>query len=53
MDDAGNVDEFRYRAERSNPGLRHWDERVNKTERYQLMKIITPAAPGAKFNVQR
>ena len=35
------------------PGLRHWDERVNKTERYQLMKIITPAYPAqnSTFNV--
>ena len=35
------------------PGLRHWDERVNKQERYQLMKIITPAYPAqnSTFNV--
>ena len=35
------------------PGLRHWDERVNKPERYQLMKIITPAYPAqnSTFNV--
>jgi poly(A) polymerase len=35
------------------PGLRHWDERVNKAERYQMMKIITPAYPAqnSTFNV--
>ena len=34
-------------------GLRVWDERVNKSERFQLMKIITPAYPAqnSTFNV--
>ena len=34
-------------------GLRVWDERVNKAERFQLMKIITPAYPAqnSTFNV--
>ena len=34
-------------------GLRVWDERVNKNERFQLMKIITPAYPAqnSTFNV--
>jgi poly(A) polymerase len=36
-------------------GLRVWDERVNKSERFQLMKIITPAYPAqnSTFNVTR
>ena len=36
-------------------GLRIWDERVNKSERFQLMKIITPAYPAqnSTFNVTR
>lgn len=35
------------------PGMRVWDERVNKAERYQLMKILTPAYPAqnSTFNV--
>lgn len=27
-------------------GLRVWDERINKAERFQLMKIITPVGGG-------
>ena len=36
-------------------GLRVWDERVNKSERFQLMKIIPPAYPAqnSTFNVTR
>ena len=35
------------------PGMKVWDERVNKAERYQLMKILTPAYPAqnSTFNV--
>ena len=51
VDDAGDAAAHRGRR----PRAAVWDERVNKSERFQLMKIITPAYPAqnSTFNVTR